>query len=604
MKSQMLYLQCLLNDLGRLCRTCTRRDHKTIVSRFEDEGFSFLTITLSNFCKDFEKSLDRGFVAHDTFLGFKRRGGLPVFLRGFLELIFDSNSGRLLDVPCHDAIFAIRQVTLAFGKVNLECAPKRVRRAYAKYVECDMDVRESDRRLDPLLREEFNRASLLLWSNAFSSADNRLYNEELRPSHSSGAVAERLSSNEKWRLSDWTERLDSVLPTEELLCPSWSLSQERLQLLNIREPGDEIPLRIIDVPKTLKTPRIIAIEPAAHMFVQQGVLRILQEELYSDKVGHFIRWDSQLPNQEKALEGSLTGSLATLDLSEASDRVSNQLVRDMLCRHPHLFKVVDACRSRKADVPGHGVVRLAKFASMGSALCFPFEAMVFLTIVLVGIARELRRPVDRHLINEMLGLVRIYGDDIIVPVEYVHSVIGALESFGLKVNADKSFWNGKFRESCGKEYYDGHDVSVARVRSVFPTRRKDVTEIISTVSLRNQVYKLGLWETAGFLDSLLERLIPFPIVEESSPVLGRHSFGFSERRVIWDVNHHVPLVRGCVVSSRSPEDPLDDYGALLKCLTSLSLRGNGDLPTTAVEHLERSGRPRSVSIKAGWHPPY
>jgi len=604
MKSQLLYLQCLLNDLGRLCGTSTRRDHKTIVSRVEDEGFSFLTITLTNFCKDLQKDLDRGFVAPNSYLGFKRRGGLPEFLRGFLELIFDSSSGRLLDNPSSDAIFAVRQVTLAFSKINLPCTIAREEAAFDRYIECESDVRLADQSMDPRDLDEFYRIGRMVWTDAFTELDRQVYAGEITPVHGPGAVAERLSSNEKWRLSDWTRRLDDAFPTWEMLCPSWSLSEDRLHALRIREPDAEIPVRVISVPKTLKTPRIIAIEPASNMFVQQGLLRMFENVLYRDKYGAFIRWDSQLPNQALACHGSITGTLSTLDLSEASDRVSNQLVRGLLARHPHLFEAVDACRSRKADVPGHGVVRLAKFASMGSALCFPFEAIVFFTVVLLGISKALNRPLTRQDVQNLDGKVRVYGDDIIVPTDFVHSVIESLEAFGFRVNLDKSFWNGKFRESCGKEYFNGHDVSVCRVREMFPTSRKDVSEIVSAASLRNQAYKLGLWSTAGFLDSLLEKLIPFPIVEETSPVIGRVSFSHLENQVRWDTDRHIPLIKGVVVHHMLPEDPLDDYGALLKCLTRLALQDTDGLPTAGVEHLERSGRPRTSALKTGWHSPF
>jgi len=125
----------------------------------------------------------------------------------------------------------------------------------------------------------------------------------------------------------------------------------------------------------------------------------------------------------------MNGNLATLDLSEASDRVSNQHVRLLVKNHRALREAVDATRSRKADVLGK-TIRLAKFASMGSALCFPFEALVFATIVFVGIERELNRQLTQKDIESFYGRVRVYGDDIIVPVEYVESVVRELEALG------------------------------------------------------------------------------------------------------------------------------------------------------------------------------
>jgi len=299
-----------------------------------------------------------------------------------------------------------------------------------------------------------------------------------------------------------------------------------------------------------------------------------------------------------ARKGSLMGDLATLDLSEASDRVSNQLVRELVAPWPHVAGAIDAARSRKADVPGHGVVRLAKFASMGSALCFPVEAMVFVTIVLCGIEDVLRRRLTRKFIHELSGRVRVYGDDIIVPVDFAQAVIQALEDFGLRVNVDKSFWTGRFRESCGKEYFAGEDVSIVRVREVLPTGQQDASALISTVSLRNQLYKAGYWKVVESLDNFLEGILTprrgrplFPVVAESSAVLGRVSFlGYETQS--YDSRLHSPLVKGYVVQSVIPENQLDGYGALLKFFLK-----RGDDPFQDREHLARSGRPMAVSTK-------
>jgi hypothetical protein len=320
----------------------------------------------------------------------------------------------------------------------------------------------------------------------------------------------------------------------------------------------------------------------------------------------------QVPNQELAQKGSSDGSLATLDLSEASDRVSNQLVKSLVKFFPWLSQGLDATRSRHADVPGYGVIPLAKFASMGSALCFPVEAMVFFTIILLGIEDELSAPLTFKDIKSLKGKVRVYGDDIIVPTEYVHSVSRRLQDFGLVVNENKSFWTGKFRESCGKEYYDGVDVSIVKVRNMFPTSRQQAQEIISLVSFRNQLYKAGWWDTCKWVDNFVERLIPFPVVADTSPALGRHSFlGYTSER---ECPHlHRPLVRAYKVVSLLPKSNLEEYGALLKFFLNSESRHTNDSsfdvswmfqPSVEEKHLERAGRPKAVNIKLGWIPSF
>jgi hypothetical protein len=304
--------------------------------------------------------------------------------------------------------------------------------------------------------------------------------------------------------------------------------------------------------------------------------------------------------------GSLTGELATLDLSEASDRVTVQHVEDLLARWPLLREAVMAVRSTKAAVPGRfkhdpvRVVPLLKYASMGSALCFPIEALVFTTTVFVGVEQALNRPLTHRDIQSLVGKVRVFGDDIIVPTEYVQAVVQALESYGFRVNRSKSFWTGKFRESCGGDYYAGTDVTPVRVRRKFPVTRQDADEVISLVSLRNQLYSLGMWRTCVRLDSKIRKLLRnFPIVEPTSPVLGRNSSFLRPQASGWDADRQIPVVRGTVSRSiYAAEEPLDGDGALLKFF----LRDGENHPDT--KHLLRSGRPLRSALSERWMQPW
>ena len=600
MKSLIALLRWVLIDLGTRCGTSTTLDLKTIERRVEHEGISFLTISLANFGSDFQKSLDQGYVDSCSFAGFQRKGGLPLFLGGFLSHVFSTTGGRLLDEPCISCILSIRQITLMWAKMSIPCSETRTKKAIAQYVKCESSVRQYDVSFSndsDLIQTRFKRMSSLLWADYFSKLDNSLYAEGIVPKHGPGATADKLRGNAKFRQIEWTERLQKVFPDWENLIPNGHFSDD-LHSVTVLEPGMERPVRVITVPKTLKTPRIIAIEPACMQYAQQGVLEMMTKiGREFDNFRSFVCSDSQAPNQKLARFGSTSGSLATLDLSEASDRVSNQHVRALLANHRHLFDAVDATRSRKADVPGFGVQRLAKFASMGSALCFPFEAIVFTTVIFMGIERALNRRLTAKDISNFAGKVRVYGDDIIVPVEFVHTVIEELEAFGFLVNTHKSFWTGKFRESCGKDYYSGIDVSVVRCRSFLPRNKQHVKEIISTVSLRNQLYAAGFDRSVEYLDSLILGIIPFPYVSEASSLLGRHGPGLCqpERH---DEHLHQPLVKGMMVFSPLPSSKLEDGGALLKWFLK-----RGDEPFDDELHLERAGRPVSVRIKSRWASP-
>jgi len=458
MKSHLVLMRTILQELGDGCCTSTTLDWKTIERRVEHEGLEFLTITLPSFAKDFLKCLDQGYVDSTHFLSFKKRACLPAFLQGFTSLVFDSQSGLLLHTPEISAIHSVLQICNLFSKVELPCSDAREHAAFRQYVETDKEIQETFASIDPILMDEFKEVSFSLWREIFIEMDESIYNGDIVPKHGPGATADGIRGNAKFRQQQWTQRLEELFPHGEFVFPNWRyFDADRVELL---EPENELPVRVISVPKTQKTPRIIAIEPACMQYVQQGLLeRLVMSIERHDSLSVLIGFDDQVPNQELARIGSQDGSLATLDLSEASDRVSWPLVQALVDRHPLFKEALDCTRSRRADVPGHGVIPLFKYASMGSALCFPVEAMVFLTIVIMGIRRERGYHISpRALSREMRGKVRVYGDDIIVPVEYVRSVVSLLEAFGLKVNSNKSFWTGKFRESCGKEFYDGRDV--------------------------------------------------------------------------------------------------------------------------------------------------
>lgn len=142
MKSLTVFLQKVLEESGTWCDISTERDQKTISSRVEKEGFSFLTITLPTFGKDLEIALDRGYVDSDLWKSFHNSRGsrLPAFLQGFTSRIFDTNSGQLLDDPDRIAIYVLRQCTYLFKKIEVDCSDRRIRKAINAYIKCEQEM--------------------------------------------------------------------------------------------------------------------------------------------------------------------------------------------------------------------------------------------------------------------------------------------------------------------------------------------------------------------------------------------------------------------------------------------------------------------------------
>jgi hypothetical protein len=597
MKSLMSLIRNILIDIEDMSSASTLRDYKTIAERVEDEGLSFLTITLANFGKDLQKGLDRGLVAPSDFVGFHRSGALPRLFGGLLERIFDKESGVLLDTPCVASIAGLYQITSMFSKIEVPCSDARIAKAIQAYVECDAGIKVSDSTFTGDIKREFSLTSQILFSNVLRKLEGAAYESQLIPRHGPGKVAERLSYNRKYDSMHWTTRLEHVFPHMRWMYPSYSVGlSEPFGSVDIREPGAETPVRVVTVPKTLKAPRVIAMEPTCMQFVQQSVSQALMREIESDSlIGSMIGFTDQIPNQEMARVGSLDGSLATLDLSEASDRVSNQHVLELFSPSTFLSEIVQACRSRKADVPGFGVIRLAKFASMGSALCFPVEAMVFLTVAFMGIARELNTPVTPRLISQFKGSVRVYGDDIIVPAEFAVSVSKTLDLLGYKVNTTKSFWTGLFRESCGGDFYAGNRITPVKLRTEIPEGRMHAENVVSFSAFRNQLFRAGYWKATRWCDSHLEKILGgiYPAVEDTANAVGRHTFlPVSGVKMCSDL--HRPLVKAYVQKSKPRVDRLEGYGALMKFFLKV-----GDEPILG-DHLIHAGRPQSSSLKLRW----
>jgi hypothetical protein len=578
----------LAHDCAYQCGTSSVRDIQTMLERVEHEGDSFLTITLPQFCSDFEEALEQKCISANLFLGFKKRRRLPAFLHGFVEQVFDDRTGSLHDRPSVNAIRAIRQLTLVFKKIERETTEARKRNAELSYLNCEVDLERVDESLSAIDRHEFNIAFAELYSPVLNRLNEAIERGEVKPKHGPGSTQDKLLGNRKWLFPKWTERLENVFPYAQYCSHTWMpLSDYRTTTLPMEQ---EPPVKVVFVPKTQKTPRVIAMEPTHMQYMQQAIMTTLVPLLESSWIGRSQGFSDQLPNRDLAREGSRSRRYATIDLSEASDRVLNSLVLSATRAWPTVQEALQATRSTHSQLPSGKVIKLRKFASMGSALCFPLEVMVFTTLVYMGIARTGAYSRDERYELFMSGEVRVYGDDIIVPADSTSCVEMTLESFGLKVNRSKSFSEGYFRESCGGDYYSGTDVTPVRLRVDLPSRKQHAQQIVSVSATANLMVYGGYLRAGEYLHKLCENILGlYPHVPHGSDILGRESFtptihGF-------DFHLYVPIQKGYVLRSPSPRSPLSGIRALFKALT-----GDWSDPLHK-DHLEHAGRPLSYTLR-------
>jgi hypothetical protein len=340
-------------------------------------------------------------------------------------------------------------------------------------------------------------------------------------------------------------------------------------------------------------------EPVWNQYVQQGILHAMTEVLSARRFVPLFEgfaWKHQDFNQLLAQIGSETANLATIDLSEASDRVSFQLINDgLLSFVPQLQRAVAACRSRRAKLPNGTVLHLRKFASMGSSLTFPMESIVFYTLIHLAYKACHGTYPDKPLGPD--EGVRVYGDDLIVPVSLVPYLLKELETYGLKVNVNKSFWKSFFRESCGSDWFLGQPVKPVRLRSPLPTQVHHDDAIIRAIAFHNHLYEAGWFATADWVARELSSLRRIPYSPYGSA--GNALWTYDEEKVEWRYNRflHRPEYRVLKARNRKPVDPLDSWGALQKHFLNLGVdpREKG--------HLERDGRSRCVGLNTGWLAP-
>jgi len=605
----------VLRNAGRMCDVDTTRDEKTLEARFEHEGESFLTITLPTFRVAFERALAEASSAPLLALtAFRRRGklGLPAFLSGFLVRVFD-HGGTLLQTPDIGVIQAVRQITGLLEKLFEVCDPDRELASINGYVVCEEEM--ADAWYDPGLLRELSLTSAWLFGRPLGAIERLCSRGDLIPRHGPGATAEGISANGKYDIPSWPLRLDQEFPVADYVLAGYSHAGDVLPLISMPEPGAETPVRVISVPKTASKARIIAVEPVSMQYAQQSLLRAFMGQFSGS--APCVNLSTQDRNRELARLGSDTQDLATLDLSEASDRVSVEVVSAVFRSQPQLLAALLASRSQRALVPGHGIITVAKFSSMGSATCFPVESIVFAAIAVNAVRKSLRVPLSafrgktygrrssdrsrrlKRLNRVIAEQVSVFGDDIIVPTEFVHTILTDLACFSARPNGRKSFWTGRFRESCGGDYYAGEDVTITRLRRRLPGRRSDGDRLVGLIAFRNHMYQRGYWDVARLVDGWLEHLnVPMPIVDETSAVVGRSSV-FAWRAQRFHRDYQSPLVKGIMVSNRTPSSTCSEHGQLLKCLLPGRLE-----PFEDPQHLLRSGRPDAVRTNVRWGSPF
>lgn len=224
---------------------------------------------------------------------------------------------------------------------------------------------------------------------------------------------------------------------------------------------------VVTVPKNSKIDRVIAIEPGLNLFFQKGIGSMIKRRLL--RFG--VDLANQGINQSSAMSGSLTGNLATVDFSSASDSIATNLVHKLLPER--WFVIMDSLRSKVGNLEGKEF-KWEKFSSMGNGFTFELESLIFYAAALATC----------EMCGEETQLISVYGDDVIIPTGAFYPYEKFCGFLGFTVNSEKSFFSGHFRESCGSHYFEGFDV-----KPIFHKSR--LTDAFSIFKLANSIRRLS-----------------------------------------------------------------------------------------------------------------
>ena len=346
-------------------------------------------------------------------------------------------------------------------------ASQRREAAISKWMETERVNAISNRRLRGLPRG-YNILPRVTFY-AFLGFAQRIISEVLGPlddsivlgSFSGGASTSRRRTESKpaLKFTGQADVTEGAMPIVDVVHREAPLLREYGIFYNLREVEGAV---LFTVPKKTEIDRCACKEPDVNMYLQKGVGNHIRRRLR--RFG--INLNDQSVNRMLAKRGSLDGSLATLDLSSASDSLVRSCVEALL---PHeWFLYLDSIRSHNVIVDGT-LVRTEMFSSMGNGFTFELESLVFYALMRTT-----------SYFGGFQGVISVYGDDLIIPSGMFDDASWVLGVFGFTLNTKKCFASGPFRESCGGHYHLGKDVTPFYLR-------RPATRVVDAIRVANQL---------------------------------------------------------------------------------------------------------------------
>lgn len=405
----------------------------------------------------------------------------PEWIKPLVDAFLSTLDGKLLRY--------LRQLLLFCYKVEQIPTNEQLKEAQASFEDTD--------------------SSIAIWDAHFGATDKHMFESARKivarviypidwtsivPSHGPGAVYPSEEPSEKGNFRHIYTNIEKYYPYYEYLCclPSVAYgigSSRRYSLVE----SETIPARLVAVPKDSRGPRLICVHPKEAIWIQQGCRRLLERAISSPRSvcrGRIV-FDDQSVNGGLALASSVDREYCTLDLKEASDRMSCTLVKYLFGNFA--YEYISCSRATHVKLLDGRVITLRKWAPMGNCLTFPVQSLVFYALVVAGIR-------SRYGIN--CTDVYVFGDDILFPSKYYDGALHGLIRAGLIPNIGKTFRHGFFRESCGVDAFKGVDVTPHRLKK---TNVKSVSGATSLCTMARAMGRDGYRLTSDAMYRVLSR---------------------------------------------------------------------------------------------------
>lgn len=458
----------------------------------------------------------------DYFEKWQDENELPGFLNPVFQRVFYSNGSRrfLTRSECGGMgsiyVLILRQVLLAFSKLQ------DVEPVVDKQDEIDtfcLRVSEDHYPNSFTYSREIGLTRRILRDLFYGEDGDGEY--RLNPSveqwiadpfgrHGPGAVAGKETGVQKW----WFKPVEGLDPQIYNLRTLTGLEREAYKSASFENVVKTSRLAV--VPKDFRGHRLICIEPKELMFAQQGLMQILTDVVHDHPVA---RRSIDFKDQSKSMDLCNKTRYSTLDLKDASDRITLRLLRDIFPKE--VFALLTRYRSRMITLPDGDMLSPTTAFTMGNALCFPVETIVFwassLSSMLLQYADD-KSDYAWHVYAQLKAhprgtaardlVLRVFGDDIIVPKKYYDTVSAGLNGLGMMINRAKSCNETPVREACGAWWFDGQDVRITRFS--FHNLNRKYLAWVSVAENAKELAQCGFTHTSRAICEALDKLHQVP----------------------------------------------------------------------------------------------